>query len=221
MRCAEKGSLDTHINQGFVFLSVLEKIENRLHICLLQDQNIWIYGKDKKNKNNFRWIIRCQINCCTAERCHLHLALMRLCARSLVSSFSSSVRGGWGVGGGDSGHSLLRRLSMYAAICTCVGFTFLRKEFTFLEKNMQNSWVIHRLGYNNIWPMGAHWCHLLFQNGHKRFQNSIEDIYEDGVSCKGNKSVSVILEQHYVACFSLPVKGGKNIQVIRHSSIAL
>lgn len=50
MRCAEKGSLDTHINQGFVFLSVLEKIEHRLHVRLLQEQNIWIYGKDKKTK---------------------------------------------------------------------------------------------------------------------------------------------------------------------------
>lgn len=71
MRCAEKGSLGTHVNQGFVFLSVLEKIEHRLHVRLLQEQNIWIYCKDKKNKKkkNFRWIIKCQINCCTAKRC--------------------------------------------------------------------------------------------------------------------------------------------------------
>lgn len=75
------------------------------------------------------------------QRCHLHLALMRLYARSLVSFFSSSVRGEDGVGGGGggaaggvSGQCLSRRLLMYAAICSSVGFILFRKEFTFLMR---------------------------------------------------------------------------------------
>lgn len=60
---------------------------------------------------------------------------MRLCALSLVSVFSSSVRGGGGgADGGGSGHSFSRIRSTYEAICASVGFILLRKEFTFLEK---------------------------------------------------------------------------------------
>lgn len=68
-----------------------------------------------------------------------HLALMRLCARSLVSVFSSSVRGGGGVAEQEgSGHSFSRIMSTYEAICASVGFILLRKEFTFLGRGERN-----------------------------------------------------------------------------------
>lgn len=66
---------------------------------------------------------------------HSHLALMRLWARSLVSAFSSSVRGRGGAADkGVSGHIFSRIRSTYEAICASVGFSRSRKEFTFLAK---------------------------------------------------------------------------------------
>lgn len=88
-----------------------------------------------------------------AKRSHPHLALIRLCALSLVSFFCSSVRGGEGgrAAGGKSGHCLSRMLSMNAAICTAVGFIFLRKEFTFLEE--KNTTRSHSYRQGSRWPI--------------------------------------------------------------------
>lgn len=193
MRCTEKGSLDTDVNQGFVFLSVLEKIENRLHVCLLQEQNIWIYGKDKKKNNNFRWITKCQINRCTAERCRY------------IWHWSGYALDPWSC---PSPHRYEEEKALVEetlatvcyADCRCktpsapvLGSPFLGKSSLSWRKicKTHESFIDRDITMFDPWKR---WCHLLFQNGHKRFQNCVEDIYEEGVSCKGNKSVSVILE---------------------------
>lgn len=78
-----------------------------------------------------------------AARSPLHRALMRLCARSLVSFFSSSERGRrGGRGNADrsvSGSNLVHRALMNAVICSSVGFNLFRKVFTFLEKQNSDS----------------------------------------------------------------------------------
>lgn len=65
----------------------------------------------------------------------LHFELIRLCALSLLSLFSSSVRGAEGAACGTSGHCFSRMVFMYDAICSSVGFILSRKEFTFLESD--------------------------------------------------------------------------------------
>lgn len=111
---------------------------------------------------------------------------MRLCALSLVSVFSSSVRGGGGgADGGGSGHSFSRIRSTYEAICASVGFILLRKEFTFLEKQQD----IRRRFADRLRAAGSG-ANLLFQDGHDGFQNGIKDIQKDGVSCSHKPAIS-------------------------------
>lgn len=85
--------------------------------------------------------------CTDAGQRRLHLAVIRPCALSRVSLFSSSVRGGGGGAvGGNSGHCWSRMASMNEAICTSVGFILSRKELTFLEGNTAQQEVTRRQG---------------------------------------------------------------------------
>lgn len=97
--------------------------------------------------------------CADAEQRRLHLVVIRPCALSRVSLFSSSVRGGGagGAAGGNSGHCWSRMVSMNEAICASVGFILSRKELTFLEGNTAQQEVTYRRGESwkkkNLWRM--------------------------------------------------------------------
>lgn len=163
---------DTHINQCFVFLPVLEKIKNRLHVCLLQDKIVRIY---REHKNTFKTYPNSQkwfdISYCSRVVPYIWYWLgCALCSAS--HSFPHQC--------GEEKVPLLLLEETLATVCHAwhrwarpseplLDSSCLRKSSLFWGGIQHNMRSFIDTDPNTLEKSVKVGCHLLFQDGHYRF----------------------------------------------------